>query len=59
VLVVHGENDTVVPIVLGERLHDLVRKPKRLVRVAGAGNNDLGAHAVAAAKRFVAEHPAV
>jgi uncharacterized protein len=57
VLVVHGENDTVVPISLGERLYGLVRMPKRLVRVAGAGHNDLGAHAVAAAKGFTAEQP--
>ena len=48
VLVVHGENDTVVPITLGERLCGLIQAPKRLVRVAGAGHNDLGAHAVAA-----------
>jgi hypothetical protein len=41
-LVVHGENDTVVPISLGERLYGLVRMPKRFVRVARAGHNDLG-----------------
>ena len=55
VLVVHGENDTVVPITLGERLYGLIQAPKRFVRVAGAGHNDLGAHAVAAAKQFIAE----
>ena len=55
VLVVHGENDTVVPITLGERLYDLLQAPKRFVRVAGVGHNDLGAHAVAAAKQFIAE----
>ena len=59
VLVVHGENDTVVPISLGERLYGLVRMPKRFVRVARAGHNDLGVHAVAAAKRFIAEQPAL
>jgi uncharacterized protein len=59
VLVVHGENDTVVPISLGEQLYDLARMPKRFVRIAGAGHNDLGIHAVAAAKRFIAEQPAV
>jgi hypothetical protein len=32
--------------------------PKRFVRVAGAGHNDLGVHAVAEAKRFImAERP--
>ena len=55
VLVVHGENDTIVPISLGERLYRLVRMPKRFVRVAGAGHNDLGVRAVAAAKQFIAE----
>jgi len=58
VLVIHGENDTVVPISLGERLYGLVRMPKRFVRVTGAGHNDLDVHAVAAAKRFIADQPA-
>jgi uncharacterized protein len=56
VLVVHGENDTIVPISLGERLYSLARMPKRFV-LAGAEHNDLGLHAVAAAKRFIAERP--
>jgi uncharacterized protein len=55
VLVVHGENDAVVPIILGERLFGLIQASKRFVRVAGAGHNDLGADAVAAAQRFIAE----
>ena len=54
VLVVHGENDMVVPITLGERLYDLLQAPKRFVRVAGGGHNDLGAFAVARAKQFIA-----
>jgi fermentation-respiration switch protein FrsA (DUF1100 family) len=54
VLVVHGENDAIVPITLGERLYGLIRAPKRFVRVAGAGHNDLGDDAVAAAKQFIA-----
>ena len=54
-LVVHGENDTIVPVTLGERLYSLIQAPKRFVRIAGAGHNDLGAHAVAAAKQFIAE----
>ncbi len=54
VLVVHGENDTTVPAVLGERLYGLIRAPKQFVRIAGAGHNDLGDQAVAAAKRFIA-----
>ena len=52
VLVVHGENDAVVPIAFGERLYGLIQSPKRFVRVAGAGHSDLG---VAAARRFIAE----
>jgi fermentation-respiration switch protein FrsA (DUF1100 family) len=56
VLVVHGENDAIVPVTLGERLYDLIRAPKRFVRITGAGHNDLGVRAVAAAKRFIAEH---
>lgn len=55
VLVVHGEDDFIVPVTLGERLYGLIRAPKRFVRIAGAGHNDLGAHAVAAAKQFIAE----
>jgi len=56
VLVVHGENDAVVPVTLGDRLYGLIRAPKRFVRIAGAGHDDLGARAVAAAKQFIAEH---
>jgi fermentation-respiration switch protein FrsA (DUF1100 family) len=55
VLVVHGENDAIIPIRLGERLYGLVRAPKRFVSVAGAGHNDLGDDAVAAAKQFIAD----
>jgi hypothetical protein len=40
---------------LGKRLYGLIRAPKRFVSLAGAGHNDLGARAVAAAKRFIAE----
>jgi fermentation-respiration switch protein FrsA (DUF1100 family) len=54
VLLVHGENDAVVPVTLGERLYDLIRAPKRFVRIASAGHNDLGARAVEAAKQFIA-----
>jgi fermentation-respiration switch protein FrsA (DUF1100 family) len=56
VLVVHGENDAIVPVTLGERLYGLIRAPKRFLRIAGAGHNDLGVRAVAAAKQFIAEH---
>jgi uncharacterized protein len=55
VLVVHGENDAVVPVTLGERLYGLIRAPKRFVCIACAGHDDLGERAVAAAKQFIAE----
>jgi fermentation-respiration switch protein FrsA (DUF1100 family) len=55
ILVVHGENDTIVPMTFGKRLYGLIQAPKRFVRIAGAGHNDLGADAVAAAKRFIVE----
>ena len=42
VLVVHGENDFVVPMTLGKRLYSLIRAQKRFVSVPGAGHNDLG-----------------
>jgi fermentation-respiration switch protein FrsA (DUF1100 family) len=59
VLVVHGENDDVVPTTLGKRLYGLIQAPKYFESVAGGGHNDLGARAVAAAKLFIAEnrHP--
>jgi uncharacterized protein len=55
VLVVHGENDAIVPIKLSKRLYDLIQAPKSFVSIAGAGHNDLGAQAVAAAKQFISE----
>jgi fermentation-respiration switch protein FrsA (DUF1100 family) len=55
VLVLHGEEDPVVPVTLGERLCGLIRAPKRFVRIARAGHDDLGSRAVAAAKQFIAE----
>lgn len=43
VLVMHGEHDAVVPIRFGERLFALVRSPKRFVRFANGGHNNLDA----------------
>jgi pimeloyl-ACP methyl ester carboxylesterase len=54
-LVIHGENDFVVPITLGKRLYGLIQAPKHFVSVAGAGHNDLGVRAVTAAKQFVSK----
>jgi uncharacterized protein len=55
VLIMHGDHDTVIPIEAGERLYALVNGPKRFVRIAGAGHEDLGLRAVEAAKTFLAE----
>ena len=55
VLVLHGERDSVVPIALAERLYAMIKAPKRFVRFAGSGHDDLGARAVEEAKRFVGE----
>jgi hypothetical protein len=55
VLIVHGDRDTVIPIESGEQLYALIAGPKRFLRVAGAGHEDLGMRAVAAAKMFMAE----
>jgi uncharacterized protein len=55
VLVVHGEDDLIVPMSFGKSLYGLIRAPKRFVSVAGAGHNDLGARAASAAKKFIAE----
>jgi fermentation-respiration switch protein FrsA (DUF1100 family) len=56
VLVLHGDRDNIVPIALAERLYGLINAPKRFVRFAGVGHNDLGAQAVEAAKQFLGEH---
>ena len=55
VLVLHGDRDSVVPIALAERLYGMIKSPKRFVRFAGSGHDDLGARAVEEAKRFVGE----
>jgi hypothetical protein len=40
-LVAHGDRDEVVPYALGEALFAAATVPKRFVRVAGAGHNDV------------------
>jgi fermentation-respiration switch protein FrsA (DUF1100 family) len=40
VLVMHGEEDDVVPVVHGRRLFRAAREPKRFLWVPGAGHND-------------------
>ena len=57
-LAVHGDRDAIVPFPLGERLFAAAREPKRFVRVAGAGHNDIFQHAVVIEEisRFVRDH---
>jgi len=55
VLILHGEDDGVVPIALAERLYELINAPKRFVRLAGVGHEDFGKEAVEAAKQFIGE----
>ena len=55
VLILHGEQDRVVPIALGERLYELIKAPKRFVRFPGVGHEAFGQPAVDAAKAFLAE----
>jgi fermentation-respiration switch protein FrsA (DUF1100 family) len=55
VLVMHGDQDGVVPFALGEQLYAMVKSPKRFVRFPGAGHLDLSAHgANEKAKEFIA-----
>jgi hypothetical protein len=55
VLVIHGERDRVVPIRFGERLYELVRSPKRFVRLPDGDHEGLDGHgALNEAKKFIA-----
>ena len=40
-LMVHGENDKIVPIKYGKQVFELARQPKRWYTVPGAGHNDV------------------
>jgi len=54
-LIVHGEDDRVVPVDHGRRMLAAAREPKQGVFIAGAGHNDLRAHgADTAILRFLA-----
>lgn len=56
ILIVHGDRDTVVPFNLGERLFALANEPKRFVRLAGRGHNEIeNADIMAAVRAFLAE----
>jgi hypothetical protein len=54
VMIIHGEEDTVVPFALGERLFSAAREPKTFLAVAGTGHNDLDtAENRAAVRQFI------
>ena len=40
-LVMHGALDPTIPVAFGERLFALANEPKRFVRLARGGHNDL------------------
>lgn len=55
-LIMHGARDQVISIALGERLYNLARDPKRMVRFPKGIHEDLDDHgAVEAVKKFLAE----
>ncbi len=57
VLVLHGEQDHIVPIRFGERLFALANEPKRMVRFPNGSHVDLDDHGAAeAVKQFLAEY---
>jgi uncharacterized protein len=55
-LIMHGDQDWVIPIRLGERLFKLAHNPKRFVRIAGGHHDDLDRFgAIDEAQRFIAD----
>ncbi len=42
-LVIHGEEDPVIPFELGRKLYEHANEPKSFVRLPGAGHNNIGA----------------
>ncbi|WP_298241725.1 alpha/beta hydrolase [uncultured Bradyrhizobium sp.] len=53
-LVMHGTDDLAIPIVFGERLFALAHDPKRFVRMAGGGHDDLDQYgAIETARDFI------
>jgi fermentation-respiration switch protein FrsA (DUF1100 family) len=55
-LIMHGEQDWVIPIGQGERLFKLAHEPKRFVRFPAGNHVDLDRHgAIAVAQQFIAE----
>jgi uncharacterized protein len=55
-LIMHGADDWVVPIRLGERLFELAHEPKRFVRFPDGGHDDLDDYGAGAeVRRFIQE----
>lgn len=53
-LVMHGTDDAVISIVIGERLFALAHEPKRLIRFAGGGHDNLDYYgAIEAVRQFI------
>ena len=44
VLILHGEQDSIVPVEMGRRLYDAAKEPKRIELFPRAGHNDLFDH---------------
>jgi uncharacterized protein len=54
-LIMHGAQDPVIPIALGEKLFALAHEPKQFVRFPEGGHNDLGNFgAIETARQFIA-----
>ncbi len=41
VLIIHGSKDTIIPFSMGEEIYDAITTTKKLVKIEGAGHNDL------------------
>lgn len=53
-LIMHGDRDQTIPVRLAQRLFDLAREPKQLVRFPEGGHDDLAAYgAVETGLRFI------
>ena len=59
IMIVHGDQDEIVPYAMAERLYAAASEPKRLHRIRGAGHNDTyivgGAPYFRALKQFIAD----
>lgn len=59
VLIVHGENDPVVPAAHGKRIHEAANEPKKLVLFPGGGHSNLYDHGLwPVVREFIEAAPA-